>query len=31
MAEGSSKLWECARALVDDAVAKGFLASKKEK
>jgi len=31
MAEGSSKLWECARALVDDAVAKGFLASRKEK
>jgi len=31
MAEGSSKLWECARALVDDAVAKGFLATKKEK
>src|SRR5262245_61579748 len=31
MAEGSSKLWECARALVDDAVARGFLASKKEK
>jgi putative hydrolase of HD superfamily len=31
MAEGSNKLWECARALVDDAVAKGFLASKKEK
>jgi putative hydrolase of HD superfamily len=31
MAEGSNKLWECARALVHDAVAKGFLATKKEK
>jgi len=31
MAEGSNKLWECARALVDDAVAKGFLPMKKEK
>ena len=31
MAEGSYKLWECARALVNDAVAKGFLAGKKEK
>jgi len=25
MAEGSVKLWECAQALLDDAVAKGFL------
>ena len=25
MAEGSEKLWECARSLLDDAVAKGFL------
>jgi putative hydrolases of HD superfamily len=25
MAQGSSKLWECARALLDDAVAKGLL------
>jgi len=25
MAEGSAKLWECAQALLDDAVAKGFL------
>jgi len=31
MAEGSNKLWECARALVADSVAKGFLATKKEK
>jgi putative hydrolase of HD superfamily len=30
MAEGSEKLWECARALLDDAVAQGFLAPKKE-
>jgi putative hydrolase of HD superfamily len=30
MAEGSQKLWECARALLDDAVAKGFLQAKKE-
>jgi putative hydrolase of HD superfamily len=30
MAEGSAKLWECARALLDDAVSKGFL-SRKEK
>jgi hypothetical protein len=29
MAEGSEKLWECARALLDDAVAQGFLAAKK--
>jgi putative hydrolase of HD superfamily len=25
MAEGSTKLWECAQALLNDAVAKGFL------
>jgi putative hydrolase of HD superfamily len=25
MSEGSSKLWECARALLDDAVVKGYL------
>jgi 5'-deoxynucleotidase YfbR-like HD superfamily hydrolase len=32
MAEGSSKLWDCARALLDDAVAKGLLPLKtKEK
>ena len=32
IAEGSSKLWECARALLDDAVAKGLLPRKtKEK
>ena len=31
MAEGSARLWECARALLDDAVAKGFLPSAKEK
>src|SRR5215470_14228217 len=31
MAEGSAKLWECARSLLDDAVAKGFLQSSKEK
>ena len=31
MAEGSSRLWECARSLLDDAVAKGFLQSSKEK
>jgi 5'-deoxynucleotidase YfbR-like HD superfamily hydrolase len=30
MAEGSEKLWECARALLNDAVAQGFLAAKKE-
>jgi putative hydrolase of HD superfamily len=30
MAEGSLRLWDCARALLDDAVAKGFL-SRKEK
>jgi putative hydrolase of HD superfamily len=28
MAEGSAKLWECARALLDDAVSKGFLPKK---
>jgi putative hydrolases of HD superfamily len=31
MADGSAKLWECARSLLDDAVAKGFLPSRKEK
>ena len=31
MAEGSARLWECARSLLDDAVAKGFLQSSKEK
>ena len=31
MAEGSEKLWECAKSLLDDAVAKGLLPSKKEK
>jgi putative hydrolase of HD superfamily len=31
MAEGSAKLWECARSLLDDAVAKGFLPSSEEK
>jgi len=31
MAEGSQKLWERARSLLDDAVAKGFLSTKKEK
>lgn len=31
MAEGSAKLWECARSLLDDAVAKGLLPRKKEK
>jgi putative hydrolase of HD superfamily len=31
MAAGSQKLWECARALLEDAVAKGFLPTKKEK
>jgi putative hydrolase of HD superfamily len=31
MAEGSQKLWDRARAILDDAVAKGFLAAKKEK
>jgi putative hydrolase of HD superfamily len=30
MAEGSTKLWECARALLNDAVAKGFLADKEK-
>ena len=30
MAEGSLRLWECARALLDDAVAKGFLARKEK-
>src|SRR2546423_7758031 len=30
MAEGSEKLWECARALLDDAIAKGFLPARKE-
>jgi putative hydrolase of HD superfamily len=29
MALGSEVLWECARALLDDAVAKGFLPAKK--
>jgi putative hydrolase of HD superfamily len=28
IAEGSARLWECARSLVDDAVAKGFLRQK---
>jgi len=31
MAEGSVKLWECTRALVDDAIAKGLIAYRKEK
>ncbi len=31
IADGSERLWECARALVDDAVAKGFLRPSKEK
>src|SRR5262245_36310177 len=31
MAEGSEKLWECARALLEDAVARGFLPARKEK
>jgi 5'-deoxynucleotidase YfbR-like HD superfamily hydrolase len=31
IAEGSERLWECARSLVEDAVAKGFLATRKEK
>ena len=31
MAEGSQKLWERARSLLDDAVARGFLSTKKEK
>ena len=31
MADGSEKLWECAKSLLDDAVAKGLLPSKKEK
>jgi putative hydrolases of HD superfamily len=31
MADGSAKLWECTCALVDDAIAKGFLPYKKEK
>ena len=31
MAEGSARLWECARALLDDAIAKGFLPASKEK
>jgi len=31
MAEGSQKLWERTRSLLDDAVAKGFLSTKKEK
>ena len=31
MATGSATLWECARSLLDDAVAKGFLSSGKEK
>jgi putative hydrolase of HD superfamily len=30
IADGSAKLWECARALLDDAVAKGFLPYTKE-
>src|SRR5262245_34096696 len=30
MGEGSAKLWECTRALVDDAIAKGLLPYKKE-
>jgi 5'-deoxynucleotidase YfbR-like HD superfamily hydrolase len=31
MADGSQKLWERARAILNDAVVKGFLAAKKEK
>jgi len=31
MAEGSERLWECARALLEDAVARGFLPARKEK
>ena len=31
IAEGSEKLWDCAQALLGDAVAKGFLAAGKEK
>jgi putative hydrolase of HD superfamily len=31
MAEGSARLWECARGLLQDAVAKGFLSAAKEK
>ena len=31
MAEGSAKLWECTRVLVEDAIAKGLLPYKKEK
>jgi putative hydrolase of HD superfamily len=31
IAEGSQRLWERARSLLDDAVAKGFLSTKKEK
>jgi len=30
MAEGSAKLWECARGLLQDAVAKGFLSPAKK-
>jgi len=30
IADGSARLWECARALLDDAVAKGFLPYTKE-
>jgi putative hydrolase of HD superfamily len=31
MADGSVKLWECARALLQDAVSKGYLPAGKEK
>ena len=31
MAEGSARLWDCARSLLQDAVAKGFLSAGKEK
>jgi len=30
MGEGSARLWECARSLLDDAVAKGFIARKEK-
>lgn len=30
IANGSGKLWDCARSLLDDAVERGFLASRKE-
>jgi 5'-deoxynucleotidase YfbR-like HD superfamily hydrolase len=31
MADGSLKLWECARALLEDAASKGYLSAGKEK